>query len=155
MALKVNVPRAPAPPVDTTWRPDYTKPDPYAGMPPEYEEKVKAAYVPTEDFPLNPIERARKAGQIVGAEAPPKKKEVPIEIPTTATSQEVIAWQSYRNAGGDMGVSDWLAKGRPAPPVDTMGILKGKKDIYATEKLVSYEEAEIWHRAVYHTNRNR
>jgi len=60
---------------NTGWKPDFTKADPYAGMPPEYEEKVKATFVPTEEHPLSPIEEARARGEVVGEEAPPPEPE--------------------------------------------------------------------------------
>lgn len=56
---------------EVTWKPDFTKPDPYADMPPEYEEKVKATFVPTAEHPVSPIEEARERGEVVGGVAKP------------------------------------------------------------------------------------
>lgn len=67
------------------WEPDFTKPDPYADMPPEYEEKVKETFVPTPEHPLNPIEEARLRGEEVGTEyIPPPVPEKPPTLPLVA-----------------------------------------------------------------------
>ncbi len=46
----------------TTWKPDFTKVNPYEGMPLEYAELVTESFVPTADNPYSPIERAIQQG---------------------------------------------------------------------------------------------
>jgi len=60
-------PSEPAPAEE--WKPDFSKENPYEGMPPEYAELVGRTFVPTEDVPLSPVQEAALAGQIKGGAA--------------------------------------------------------------------------------------
>ena len=48
MAIAVNNPHAENLAV-TTWKPDFTNPNPYEGMPPEYATQVSQTFAPTKE----------------------------------------------------------------------------------------------------------
>lgn len=51
-------------PLATNWKPDFTKINPYEGMPPEYADLVSKTFVPTNDNPLSPVQTAALQNQI-------------------------------------------------------------------------------------------
>ncbi len=44
------------------WKPDFTKANPYEGMPDDYPARVAEVFVPTEETPISPIEAAVERG---------------------------------------------------------------------------------------------
>lgn len=47
-----------------TWKPDFTKPNPYEGMPAGYAQLVSGGFVPTTAIPLNPVQVAAIQGRV-------------------------------------------------------------------------------------------
>jgi len=59
----------------TGWKPDFTKPSPYEGMPQEYVELEAAAYKPTPEQPLPPSQRTPEGLAAIEA-APEVSREI-------------------------------------------------------------------------------
>ncbi len=125
----------------TTWKPDFSKTNPYEGMPPEYVEMVAETFVPTADNPYSPIERAIQQGWLSKDLSPivlPSMTEpaLPITepmlpIPTGVTPSAIIpipdtdqmlnadyslVYKDYQRTGGKLDVTNWISAGTPLRP---------------------------------------
>lgn len=53
----------------TVWKPDFSLPNPYAGMPSDYASRVADGFVPTSTNPLNPVQVAVLNDQVSGTDS--------------------------------------------------------------------------------------
>ena len=105
--------------VNTNWRPDFTKADPYEGMPPELADMVSKYYT------LNPIQQAAAAAAAPWAAAAAKAQadKAGNQSTTTSPSSVYVADQQAAAAAAAVGRC-WARAGNPvatwplAPPSD-------------------------------------
>ena len=102
------------------WQPDFTKDNPYEGMPPEYAKEVEKYYVPSPESPYNPVEEAALRGELPPEYLPDKAgkekpKPPPPETPDWSWLLELLAWalQEITRAlvNGISDISDAIADG--------------------------------------------